>query len=137
MSFGMRRELERDVLISSCAISAGVHGALVREHFAEGPGPGGGFLASAAVLIALAVALTRSADTFRVLVGAAVLGGLIVAYGFATTTGIPVLHPEVEHVDRLALFTEGVEALGLAAAVSLLVRPTSLPALHHDQRRTT
>ena len=30
--------IERDVLIMSCAISAGIHAALVREHFTQGTG---------------------------------------------------------------------------------------------------
>jgi hypothetical protein len=38
----------------------------------------------------------------------------------AVTTGVPVLHPEPEPVDGLALFTKAVEATGLAAALNLL-----------------
>jgi hypothetical protein len=43
-----------------------------------------------------------------------------VSYGFAITTGVPVLHPDVEPVDGLALFTKAVEIAGLLASLSLL-----------------
>jgi len=130
-----RRDLERDVLIVTCAISAGIHGALVPEHLAEGAGPGGGFLASTVVLTVLAVALSLGAGERAALGGAAVLTGLIVAYGLAVSTGVPLLHPEVEPVDGLGLFTKAVEALGLAAALTLLGRPARL--LHPHERTTT
>ena len=54
--------IERDVLILTCAISAGIHAALVPEHFAEGAGAGGGFVASVVLLAGLlAVLLTLPA----------------------------------------------------------------------------
>jgi hypothetical protein len=130
-----RRGLERDVLIVTCAISAGIHGALVPEHLAEGAGPGGGFIASTALLVVLAVALSFGAGERAVLAAGAVLAGLIAAYGLAVSTGVPVLHPEAEPVDGLALFTKAVEALGLAAAITLLGRPAHL--LHPQERTNT
>ena len=36
------------------------------------------------------------------------------------TTGLPVLHPEPEPIDGLALLTKAIEAAGLLAASSLL-----------------
>ena len=45
--------VKRDLVILACAVSAGVHGALVPEHFAEGAGPGVGFVIAAAVLAGL------------------------------------------------------------------------------------
>jgi hypothetical protein len=54
---------------------------------------------------------------------AVVLAGLLAAYALATTTGLPVLHPEVEPVDGLALLTKAIEAAGLLAASRLLRRP--------------
>jgi len=51
---------------------------------------------------------------------ALVFAGLIVSYGLAITTGVPVLHPDVEPVDGLALFTKAVEIAGLLASLSLL-----------------
>ena len=38
------RRLRRDVVILACAISAGIHGALVPDHFDEGDGAGLGFV---------------------------------------------------------------------------------------------
>ena len=130
-----RQELKRDVLIVSCAISAGIHGALVPEHLAEGAGPGGGFLASTVVLTVLVVALSLGAGERAVLGGATVLAGLIVAYGLAVSTGVPLLHPEAEPVDGLGLVTKAVEAFGLVAAVALLGRPAGL--LHLQERTTS
>ena len=54
---------------------------------------------------------------------AAVLLGLLVSYLLAVTTGVPVLHPQPEPIDGLALATRTIEAVGLAAA-SLLRRPS-------------
>ena len=52
-----------------------------------------------------------------------IFAGLIGSYVLATTTGVPVLHPELEPVDGLALATKAIEAVGLLAAASLLWRP--------------
>jgi len=115
--------LRVDVVILAGAISAGIHGALAPEHFDEGTGAGAGFVVAAVVLAALALALTLR-PTSRVLVGsaAAVFAALIGSYALAVTSGVPVLHPEVEPVNGLALFTKAVEAAGLAVAGSLLRR---------------
>jgi hypothetical protein len=112
-------ELERDAVIAVCAVSAGIHGALVPDHFAEGTGPGAGFLASAVVLAALAIRLTRRPASTTAL-AALVLAGLLASYALATTTGLPVLHPDPEPVGGLALFTKTVEVVGLLAAAHLL-----------------
>jgi hypothetical protein len=55
--------------------------------------------------------------------------GLIVSYALVLTTGVPVLHPEIEAVDGLAVFTKAVEAVGLAAAASLARNPSILTSL--------
>jgi hypothetical protein len=115
-----RAELEHDPVIVACAISAGIHAALTPEHLAERPAAGTAFAASAALLAALAVALTRHSGALVLAAAAAVLAGLLAGYGFAVTTGVPVLHPEPEPVDGLALFTKAVELVGLLAAVHLL-----------------
>jgi hypothetical protein len=52
---------------------------------------------------------------------ALVFAWLIASYLLAITTGVPVLHPDVEPVDGLALFTKAVEVAGLAASLSLLI----------------
>ena len=115
-----RAALARDVVIVACAMSAGIHGALVPEHLEEGAAAAGGFAVSALLLGALAVAITRSTKPILPAGAAAVLAGLIVSYALAVTTGVPVLHPEVEPVEGLAVFTKLVEAAGLFAAADLL-----------------
>jgi hypothetical protein len=119
-------ELRRDVVIIACAISAGIHGALVPAHFDEGAGAGLGFAAAAVLLTALVLGLTlRPAGTRVLAAAAAVLLGLLASYLLAVTTGVPVLHPQPEPLDGLALATKAIEAAGLLAAMSLLRRPAA------------
>jgi CHASE2 domain-containing sensor protein len=114
-------ELKVDVVILACAISAGIHGALVPEHFGEGTGAGLGFVAAAASLTGLVVWLTRRpASLAAAAAAAATLAGLLASYALATTTGLPVVHPDPEPVDGLALATKAIESIGLLAAASLL-----------------
>jgi hypothetical protein len=117
-------ELRGDVVILACGISAGIHGALVPGHFDESTGAGLGFVAATVALAGLVVWLTRRPDS-RPALGAAALtfGGLIVSYALATTAGLPVLHPDPEAVDGLALAAKAIEVVGLLAATSLLWRP--------------
>ena len=117
----MSVSLTRDIVIVACAASAGIHGALASNHLAEGVGAGVGFVVATAVLALVAVALTRypTADVF-VVAAALTFAGLIGSYAFATTTGLPLLHPEPEPVDGLALVTKAIEAVGLLAASTLL-----------------
>lgn len=116
-------ELRRDVVILACAISAGIHGALVPAHFDEGTGAGLGFAAATVSLAALAVALTlRPPSALALAAAAAVFAGLLANYAVATTTGLPLLHPDPEPVDGLALATKAIEAIGLLAALHLLRR---------------
>ena len=117
-------ELRTDLVILTCAISAGIHGALVPDHFEEGTGAGLGFAVATVLLAVLAVVLTRKPTELALLATAAVFAGLIASYGLAITTGLPVLHPEPEAVDGLALFTKAVEAIGVVLALSLLRRPS-------------
>ena len=101
-------ELRTNVVVLACATSAGIHGALVPEHFREGRGAGTGFVVATAVLGVLAVVLTRSRSHLALAATTAVLIGLIAGYALAVTTGIPVLQPDVEAVDPLALVTKAV-----------------------------
>ena len=122
--------LRHDTVILACAISAGIHGALAPSHFGEGTGAGLGFVAATVVLSALVVALTLHPASALALAGAAaVLFGLVVSYVLATTTGLPLLHPDPEPVDGLALATKAIEAAGLVAALGLAWRPSLAPAL--------
>jgi CHASE2 domain-containing sensor protein len=122
--------VSRDVVILACAISAGIHAALVPEHFAEGTAAGIGFLAAAGVLAALVFALTlRPASAFALAAAAAVLAGLLASYALAITTGIPVVHPDREPFDGLALATKAIEAAGLLAVWSQVRRPSIAPTM--------
>lgn len=112
----------RHALTIACAVSAGIHGALTPEHLREEPAAGFGFLLSTVVLAAVCVALTRRPASRAVAaVAAAVLVALLVAYALAVTTGVPVLHPDVEPADGLGLATKVIELVGLVAALHLIV----------------
>ena len=128
-------ELKGDVVILACAVSAGIHGALVPDHLAEGTGAGLGFAAATAALGGLVVWLTRRpASRPALAAAAATLAGLLASYALAITTGLPVLHPDPEPVDGLALATKAIEVVGLLAATSLLWRPV---AFTHPQPKGT
>jgi hypothetical protein len=119
-------ELKADVVILACAISAGIHGALAPDHFSDGAGAGLGFVASAVALAGVAVWLTvRPASRLALAAAAFVFVGLLASYALAVTSGLPLLHPEPEPIDGLALSTKAIEALGLAVASSLLWRPVA------------
>ena len=123
----MPHDLRINIVILTCAVSAGIHGALVEEHFHEGTGAGVGFVVATVLLAAVVIALTRRPSRLPVVGAAAISLGLIASYGLAITTGVPVLHPDVEAVDGLALVTKAVEALGAVAAVSLMRRKSFAP----------
>jgi hypothetical protein len=118
--------LRVDIIILACAVSAGIHAALVPDHFREGTGAGVGFVIATVLLAVLAVILTRRPSQVALAATILVFAGLIVSYALVLTTGLPVLHPDVEAVDGLALFTKAVEALGLVTAASLIRRPSLL-----------
>jgi len=116
--------VRNDVVILACAISAGIHAALAPAHFEEGTPAGLGFATAAVLLAALAVVLTVRPESYIGQAAAAsVFAGLIVSYAFAITTGVPVLHPDPESVDALAVATKAIEAIGLAAAGVTFRRP--------------
>jgi hypothetical protein len=116
-------ELKVDVVVLACAVSAGIHGALVPDHLAEGTGPGLSFAIATVLLAWLAVALTRHPSQPVLVAAALVSAGLIAAYVAVLANGLPLVHPEQEAVDGLALFTKAVEAIGLFLALSLVRRP--------------
>lgn len=109
--------LGRDVVILTCAISAGIHAALVPAH-------GVPFVAATAALGLVVLALSlRPAGALPLAAAAALLAGLIGSYALAVTTGLPLVHPHPEPVDGLALATKAIEAVGLATALALIPRP--------------
>ena len=118
-------ELKSDVVILACAISAGIHGALVPGHFDEGTGAGLGFVAATVV----ARRARRLADPAarRARIGARRCGGHVRRPARQLRAGDhdrrARLHPDPEPVDGLALATKAIEAVGLLAATSLLWRP--------------
>jgi hypothetical protein len=131
-------EIKGDVVILACGISAGIHGALVPQHFDEGIGAGLGFVVATVALAGLVVWLTRRPANASALVAAALtFAGLLASYALATTTGLPVLHPDPEPVDGLALITKAIEASGLLAAASLLWRPRVAATLTQPKGRLT
>jgi len=131
-------ELRGDVVILVCAVSAGIHGALVPDHFDEGTGAGVGFVLATVLLVALVGGLTRHAENEWLLACALVtLLALLASYLLAVTTGLPVFHPNPEPVEGLALATKAIEAVGVLAAWSLLRRPHASLALHQPKGTLT
>jgi len=107
----------RDGLIVCCAVSSGVHAALAPEHIRESVLTGVGYVTAAVVLVVLIIVLTarpesRAVTSFAVLV----LLALLVSYGVASTSGIPILHPDV---DPVGVLTKAVEVVGLGLALGL------------------
>ena len=118
--------VKSDVVVLVCAISAGVHAALAPEHFSHSVATGVGFAASAVALAALALLLARDPTSRPGLIAAVlVLAGLLVAYLFAITTGVPVFLPDPEPVELVAVLTKIFELAALVAAVSLLASPST------------
>ena len=130
--------LRHDVVILACAVSAGIHAALAPAHFAEAQAAGAGFVAASLVLAGLLVALTLRPASGPPLFGAAVVfAGLLGSYALVATAGLPLLHPQPEPVDGLALATKAFEAVGLLAAISLLQRRAVALTLIHPKGTLT
>jgi hypothetical protein len=109
-------------LLAACAFSAGVHVALAPEHLAESAPLGLGFLASAALLLALGLGIYARPDSVRLPPLIAILSGaLIGAYVASRTVGLPVLHPAPEAVDPLGMITKGVEVVAVVLSLHLFV----------------
>lgn len=113
----------RDVLVVSCAVSAGSHAGLAPGHHRESPALAVSFAVAAIVLAAIAFVLVRRPEAVVCPIAAVlVLSSLIVGYALAASTGLPLLHPEPEPIDGIAATTKAVEAAGLLAAVGLHLR---------------
>lgn len=127
---------ERDLVILVCGISAGIHAASTPEHLREGLGAGFGFLVATVMLAGLAAALTRSAEQPALVATILTLVGLLAAYALAITSGLPVVHPEREPIDGLAVATKAIELAGLLAAAHLLLRGRSLTLTRPERTLT-
>ena len=113
--------MKRDLALITAAISAGVHAALVPEHFHERFAAGAGFVGATVLLGALVVWLTYSPRNARAVSALAlVFAGLIASWALAVTSGVPVLVPEPEAVDGVAVATKLIEAAGLLLALGLV-----------------
>lgn len=107
--------IRRDLLTATIAASAGVHAALVPEHWRERPALGVGFALAAALLAAVAVALQTSARTLPAAVAAAaLLTGLTVLYLLSRTYGLPLTGRE--EWDSVGIGTQAVQIAGVALA---------------------
>jgi hypothetical protein len=122
----MRRQAERDLLTVALAVSAGVHAALVPEHWRERPALGVGFALAAAALAATAAALQLSPRRLPAAAAAVVLGGLTFLYLLSRTHGLPVAGREAW--DAVGIATQVVQLVGIALAVPLA------PPLRHISR---
>lgn len=130
-------EIEREVVIVACAVSAGVHAALVPTHLSDGTAAGAAFLAAAVLTAGLAVGLTFTTGPALVGLASLTLAGLILSYGLAATAGLPVVHPSPEPIDGLALATKLVEAAGLLAALDIVRRESITAAGNLRPKGTT
>jgi len=105
----------RTLVALVCAASAGIHAALVPEHYQEGGlRLGGAFALSALLLGVAAVLVSRGTRTALPVV---VLLGTALAYLLSRTTGIPLLIDEPEEPDVLGLVTTVAEVVAAAVAV--------------------
>jgi hypothetical protein len=101
-----------------CAASAGVHASLAPAHFHEAPVLGGGFVAAAIVLAAIAIGLDRRPGNRRLMQAASlVFGALLLGYVATRVATVPFLGGHREAVDALGGATKLIEALGLALAI--------------------
>ena len=118
-------ELRIDVVILACAVSAGIHGP--RRGSLPGRNGSRDRLCRCNGSCRCRSHADAQAAQFAFVAAAAILIGLIASYGLAISTGVPVLHPDVEAVDGLALFTKAVEVIGAVAAASLVRRRSLTP----------
>lgn len=109
----------RSLVALTCAASAGVHAALVPEHYREG----GLLLAGAFALSTLALAAAglqiRRPSRWTGGFTALVLLAVAAAYLLSRTSGIPGLIPEPEHFEALGVLTTIAEVVAATVAACL------------------
>lgn len=114
----------RTLVAAVCAVSAGIHAALVPDHLHEaGPRLASAFAVSAA-LLAIAATLVRNPGhhPWPVAFAVGVLTANVLAYLLSRTAGLPGLIPQPEQLDLLGLVTTTAEVVGVAAGVALIAR---------------
>lgn len=121
---GLGAQRARWLLSVSCAVSAGVHLALVPEHTHESLILAAGFAFTAVALFATAVLIARKPVGAR---GAALSAGLLVIliglFAASRSIGLPGV-ADAEPLDLVGGLTQAVQAVGLAAAITLMRRST-------------
>ena len=121
----------RNVVVACCAASAGVHAALVPEHFDESALLGGGFAVAAVLLFASTLAFSGQgpASPLAAPATALLLVALTIAYALSRTVGLSLIGAEVEAVDGVGVATQFVQTAALAAAIALTNPASALTAL--------
>ncbi|ABL84136.1 hypothetical protein Noca_4641 [Nocardioides sp. JS614] len=106
-----------DLTALVCAVSAGVHGALVGPHLEESEAMAAAFVVCTVALAVAAVGEALAPTPWVSVTTATVLAGTAAAYLLARTTGIPVLSTHPEPFDALGLVTSALEVVGAVLAV--------------------
>jgi GAF domain-containing protein len=109
----------RALVATTCAASAGIHAALVPEHYHEAGLSLAAAFAASALALALCALLARRPGRDAHRLTAAVLLTVAAAYLLSRTTGIPLLVPEPERFEALGVLTTVAEVVAAAAAVCL------------------
>lgn len=113
----------RYCLTTICAGSAGVHAALIKEHFGESALLGSAFVAAAVAMALAAVAVRQPRQRWwPVAVATLALGVIAVCYLLSRSTGIPALIATPEHVDPVGTVTTIAEFVGVACGVALMTK---------------
>lgn len=111
----MTDNLPTDLLTAAVAVSAGVHAALVPEHWRERPALGVGFALAAVALAAIAVALQATRSRLPAGAAAAVFGSLTMLYLISRAHGLPLTGHE--EWDTVGIATQVVQLAGIAVAI--------------------
>lgn len=106
-----------DLTALACAVSAGVHGALMGPHLEESEAMAVAFVVATVALALAAVGEAMAPTPWLSVATAALLAGTAAAYLLARTTGIPVLTTHPEPFDALGVATSALELVGAVLAL--------------------